>query len=101
MIFARIFRFMVGMVFCINLVLLLLALSAPFYNPKYVWLPSFFGLFFKVFLTAHLFFILVFLIGRLRRLALFSLLILVFCVPALTHTICINFLAVPKLITMV
>src|ERR1017187_5020746 len=93
MIFARIFRFMVAAFYCINLVLLLIALSAPFYNPKYVWLPAFFGLFFKVFLTAHLFFILVFLIGRLRRLALFSILVLVFCVPALVHSIGFKFWA--------
>jgi len=87
MLFVRIFKLLVATAFCINLVLLLLALASPYYNPKYVWLPALFGLFFKVFLLAHLFFILIFLIGRLKRLFIFSLCILLFCVPSLSQTI--------------
>ena len=87
MIFVRIFKLIIASAFCVNLVFLLLALSSPYYNPKYVWLPAFFGLFLKVFVTVHLFYILVFLIGRLNRLFAFSLIVMLFSIPALIHTI--------------
>ena len=90
MLFVRIFKFLVAAAFCINLVFLLLALSSPYYNPKYVWLPAFFGLFFKVFLTVHLFFILVFLIARLKRLFIFSMIMILFCIPILVRTIALR-----------
>ena len=75
------------MAFCINLVFLLLALASAYYNPKYAWLPAFFGLFFKVFLAVHLLFILLFLIARLKKLFVFALLLLLFCIPSISHTV--------------
>jgi len=86
MLFARLFKFIVFLAFGINLLLLLLALSARYIDPKYFWPPSLFGLFFRVFLVAHLFFILIFLIGRKRRLIWISSIALVMCLPAILHT---------------
>jgi len=86
MLFARLFKFLVYISFGFNTLFLLAALSSPSFNPKYFWLPALFGLFFKLFLAAHFFFILIFMIGRLKRLVWFSLIIIALCFTAIIHS---------------
>jgi len=85
MLFARIFKLVIFIAFVLNVIFLFIAISSPWFNPKYFWLPALFGLFFKLFLAIHLFFILIFFIGRLKRLIWISFIFLLFSFPAIIH----------------
>jgi endonuclease/exonuclease/phosphatase family metal-dependent hydrolase len=97
MLFVRLFKFVVSFAFCLNLCLLLFALSSPYYDPANFWLPSLFGLFFKIFVAFHLFFVLIFLIGRHYRIVLFSVIVLLLCIPPMFNSSAFHFLAKTKI----
>jgi len=81
MLIVRILKIIAVIIFCINTICLLIAILSPFYNPKYVWIPAMFGLFFKPFITIHLLYLLGFIISGKRRLFIFSFALFLFCMP--------------------
>jgi endonuclease/exonuclease/phosphatase family metal-dependent hydrolase len=85
MFFARAFKLIVGSIYVINLLLLLAALACPYYDPGHYWILSLLGLFFKIFIAVHLFLMLVFLIGRVYSIFIFSCIILLFCIGPIIH----------------
>jgi endonuclease/exonuclease/phosphatase family metal-dependent hydrolase len=86
MFFARAFKVIISAIYCINLVLLLAALSCPYLDPDRFWIFSLLGLFFKIFVAVHIFLTVVFLIARIYPLVYFSLIMLLFCFSPVIHS---------------
>lgn len=91
MMIVRFVKAIIAVLFCINTIFLSIALLSPYYNPKYVWIPSLFGLFFKAFIVIHILFIIYFAVSGIKRLLLFSIFILLFSMPPLLNTLGLHF----------
>ncbi len=90
MLFARLFKWIVFLIFGLNLLCLLAALCAPFINPKYFWPPELFGLFFRIFMLLHIFLTLIFIIGRVKPLIWTGIIAFLVCIPSFSHSIAMH-----------
>ncbi len=87
----RILKALMAALFCINTIFLSISLLSPYYNPKYVWVPSLFGLFFKPFMVVHVLFMLLFMIAGFRRLFVFAFLVFIFSLVPIMNTVGFHF----------
>lgn len=90
MIFRRILKIFLALAFTANFIFILFAASAPHIDPYYFWWPALAGLFFKIFFTLHILFIIIFIVLKYYRLAIFGGLMILICVPVLAKTFALH-----------
>lgn len=88
--FRRIVFLIFTLLFCANLLCLVISVLAPYINPKYFWPPALFGLAFKIFFGFHLLFTLIYIGLKRKKFIIASLLGIFISIPSLFNNFALH-----------